>query len=159
MVLTMNKVATIKGLDNCPRFARCAYGESMKGIRGFPGDWPPGCPPADAVAAHAVVYRTVQADPPTTDDFVTYRELGKRVSPGQECKAASLSVFLNEKDALHHREAFRWKGNARLIAKGQLTADCGVTRPTPSNRYPSHLSWWPYEGVDRSAVFTVVVGL
>src|SRR5207245_519460 len=114
--------------------------------------------PADAVAANVTVYRTVRTNPPTSGDFTTYHELGKQVRPGFECRSASVSVFLNVNDARHHRDVLGWKENARLIAAGRLTADHGVMKQTPG-RFPSHVSWWPYVGVDRSAAFQVVTGV
>ena len=41
--------------------------------------------------------------PPTNDDFLSYREMGKKVSRKKECDACGLSVFRSKEEAVHHR--------------------------------------------------------
>lgn len=116
---------------------------------GFPGDWPVGCPPADAVAAEGTVFRIAKTDPPGPDDFKSYRELG--ISRGDPCRCCGVSVYRLLSDAEHASRTFRNMG--KVIAKAVLQADDGMAKPTGK---PTHTTWWPYEEVDRTARFAVV---
>jgi hypothetical protein len=119
-----------------------------------PGGYPPCCPPADAVDANIVVYRTVTNNPPQAMDFLSWVEEGK-VKPNKspKCDEFSVSVMLTKDDALHHRNLFGWA--AQHIAMGKLTPENGKTKPTPTNKFPSHVEWWSYVGVMREALFNV----
>jgi hypothetical protein len=120
----------------------------------FPAGWPPNCPPDDAVDADIEVYRTVSADPPAATDFLSYHEEGKLVKNRQKiCQAHGVSVYGSVEDAIHHRKVFGWA--SQRIAKGKLTPDQGRTKPTPGS-LPSHITWWPYDGVNRCQPFVVV---
>ncbi len=123
----------------------------------FPAGWPPNCPPNDATDADVVVYRAVEANPPTASDFLSYQEKGKQISPRKVCQAHGLSVHGSKEDAIHYRELFSWA--PRLIAKGKLMPVHGKTKPTPSGNFPSHVTWWPYDGVNRCQPFAVVQGV
>jgi hypothetical protein len=121
----------------------------------FPADWPQPCPPEDAVPANQVVYRAVGSDPPTAEDFLSYREEGKSVrNPQMACLACGISVLPRREDAEHHLKLFPARGP--YIAEGVLTPDHGKTKRTPSLQQPAHITWWCYEGVNRSEAFHVV---
>ena len=126
----------------------------MSGGLTFPHDWPEPCPPADANAADTVIYRRVLNNPPLPADFLSYRELGKRVSPGKACQACGLSVFVTREDAVHNRELFPSAG--QFIAAGRLLPCHGKTMHTPSGTQPAHYTWWCYDGVARSTLFKVI---
>lgn len=113
--------------------------------------WPQDCPPEDANGMNVTVYRAVKKDPPTPDDFQTYRELGKIVNRTRQCDACGLSVHMSEKDAVHYRSVFPSQGE--FIAEGFLNATHGKLKATPSGRSPSHMTWWSYEGVIRHIIF------
>src|SRR5947209_8591582 len=110
--------------------------DCMSSGNSFPDEWPPHCPPDDAVDASITVYRTVKADPPTEEDFLSYRELGKKVAKHLECDACGISVMRTKADAVHHRNLFQWSG---VIAEGVLQHEHGKIKDTPSNKFPSHL--------------------
>jgi len=129
----------------------------MSGTRTFPKNWPTKCPPADAKDADVVVYRTVRTDPPTNEDFLSWHEEGKEPKyPGKECQACSVSVHRTQESAIHHREVCEYDG--ACIAVGVLNPSHGKTKDTPTRKFPLHVSWWPYEGIDRGAIFKVMPG-
>jgi len=122
----------------------------------YPNDWPEGCPPNDAEPAFGIVFRGVKTNPPTEDDFLTYRELGK-ADRGKPCEAAGVSVFRDDKDAKHYIDKYPYTGN--MIAKGTLSSDHGMVKPTArslNGKKNSHTTWWPYESVNRPSLFSVV---
>src|SRR5438128_10777189 len=124
----------------------------------FPAAWPVNCPPNDATDARGTVYRTVRTNPPTADDFRSFREEGKHVrDPQKQCQACGISVLRTREDAVHHRDAFQWRGE--FIAEGMLAPAHGKIKPTPAKKFPSHISWWCYDGVARHEIFVVIVGL
>lgn len=118
----------------------------------FPSNWPAGCPPAEARPADGEVYRLVKSDPPVADDFATWLELGKS-NPARECESAGLSVFRNLEDATNYAGKYPHLGER--VAKGSLGDQHGITMPTP-RRGNSHLTWWPYEGIIRHSLFSVI---
>lgn len=119
----------------------------------WPLDWPKGCPPNDAKPANEVVFRLCKTNPPTEEDFKTFRELER--SGGDEVMAAGVSVMLHEHDAAHHLKLFPRSKN-RFISRAKLSPELGVTKQTPTNNFPSHLTWWPTQGLTRSTYFSVI---
>jgi hypothetical protein len=117
----------------------------------FPVDWPDGCPPDDAVDAGGVFFRIVKSCPPVAADFVSHFESG-RMPKAPVCLRCGLSVFEELRDAIHQQRLLPNLG--RLIAQGTLSADHGKTKLT-TGKQPTHTTWWPYRGVDRSSLFTI----
>ena len=126
--------------------------EEWQGMKGFPEDWPAGCPSDDTPPADLTVYRIVKNNPPTAVDFLSHHETG-RLPKADPCLRCGLSVFIIPDDAAHQRRLMPRLG--RFIAMGILTAEYGKARPTPGQQ-PSHTTWWPFAGVDRVSPFTVV---
>ncbi|NJL67943.1 MAG: hypothetical protein HC894_16570 [Microcoleus sp. SM1_3_4] len=65
----------------------------------WPEYFPPDCPPNDAKEPHDRVYRLIQQDAATADDFLTVRQLyPNRQFPDseKECRSCALSVLLQE---------------------------------------------------------------
>lgn len=120
----------------------------------FPTTWPHGCPPADAEAASGELFRVAKTHPPSAEDFKSHAELGKK-SLGPQCLRVGLSLFRSLDDAEHLTLLFPKLG--RHVLRGRLQAHHGVTKLTPSNRHPSHTTWWPYEGVNRCEPFSLAV--
>jgi len=121
----------------------------------FPSDWPECCPPSDAEPASGIVFRGVRTNPPTDDDFLTYRELGKS-DRGKVCEAAGVSVFRDDTDARHYMDKYPWTGDH--LARGELRPEHGITKLTArvvGGRKNSHTTWWPYENVNRPSVFSI----
>jgi len=119
----------------------------------FPGDWPEGCPPEDALSANADVYRVVRCDPPAAEDFLSFLELGK-ADPKRLCACAGLSVFADPADALHYAEKYPYLGE--LIAEGALQPPHGKLKPTSrvvGRSRNSHTTWWPCKDTVRHSLF------
>jgi hypothetical protein len=82
----------------------------------------------------------------------SHHETGKlpRADP---CLRCGLSVFRELEDALNQQKLLPKLGNK--IAKALLEAAHGKACLTKGQQ-PTHTTWWPYEGVDRAALFVVV---
>lgn len=119
----------------------------------FPADWPSNCPPADAVDADGVVFRIVKNDPPLAADFATHRETG-RLKTAPECLRCGLSVFRDLCDAVHQRLLLPKLGP--WIAQATLASNHGKTKST-AGQQPTHTTFWTFEGMDRAALFAIVV--
>ena len=102
-----------------------------------------------------LAYRCVVTDPPTSADFLTYHELGKRVSLKARCDACGLSIMGSMEDAIHLLEAI--PGVYKHVARAKLMPDHGMTKPTPIGQYPTHISWWSYLGIDRCGLFSIIM--
>jgi hypothetical protein len=118
----------------------------------FPEDWPDGCPSDETPDAVGDVFRIVKENPVTAEDMKSHHETGKlpRADP---CLRCGLSVFRVLEDALNQQKLLPKLGNR--IAKALLGAAHGKACPTKGQQ-PTHTTWWPYEGVDRSLPFVVV---
>lgn len=121
----------------------------------FPDDWPPDCPPPDAVPAIGVVYRLVKNNPAAVTDFRTHAELNK-LPKAPPCLRVGLSVFRTREDAVHQAALLPFLGDK--VASGELRPEHGKTKLTPG-KMPSHTTWWPYPIVDRVAPFMTVEAL
>jgi hypothetical protein len=117
----------------------------------FPTDWPEECPPEDIPAAAAVYYRIVRNNPPSLDDFRSYKELGLARRHADPCRRCGLSIFRTFDAAAVARSNFPTLGE--FIASGALDLSHGKVAQTGSNRY--HCTWWPYESVDRVTPFEI----
>jgi len=117
----------------------------------YPQNWPGDCPPPAAEPASGIYYRAAKANPPDSDEFKTYAELG-RLPNADLCKRSGLSVFRTREDADHQTRLFPKHGT--LIFQGELTAEHGKTQATKGT-LPSHTTWWPCEGLDRATLFTL----
>lgn len=121
----------------------------------YPDDWPPDCPPPDAELAAGGVFRLVTTNPPVAMDFRSYREIGAS-DLRWPCEAAGLSVFRDLSDAIQYSENFPARG--RFVARGTLDGQHGRCKATP-RKGPvggSHTTWWPYAGVSRHTMFSVI---
>ncbi len=118
----------------------------------FPQDWPNGCPATDVPGADGIVYRIVKVSPPTATDMLSHHESG-RLPTANPCLRCGLSVFGILEDARNQRQLMPKLGG--WIARGTLTPTHGKAHRTPGQQ-PSHTTWWPYEGVDRAAIFSVI---
>ena len=118
----------------------------------FPDGWPKDCPPNDAIDATGDVFRIVKNKPPNNDDMASHHESGK-LPNANPCLRCGLSVLQELGDAIHQRKLLPKLG--KLIAKCTLEAVNGKVKPT-SGAQPTHMTWWPYEGVARAQLFVVV---
>jgi len=118
----------------------------------FPKDWPTGCPSVETPAAAGEVYRIVRDNPAAAADMLSHHETG-RLPKADPCLRCGLSVFRVLEDALNQQKLLPRLG--KRIAKGSLEAAHGKACPTKGQQ-PTHTTWWPYDGVNRTAMFAVV---
>lgn len=116
----------------------------------FPENWPSDCPPHDVVDAEGDVFRIVNHDPPTDDDFLTHFEAGA-FPTRPACLRCGLSVHRILADAIHTKTKYPKIGSR--IAKGTLAIEHGTTKQTGQ---ASHTTWWVYEGVNRASIFVLI---
>ncbi len=107
---------------------------------------PEQCPPGDAFEpSENLVYRLVESNPPTQQDFFSHRKLWpQKEYHTDECRARSISVFFDivECDLLRALPAHKTK----KIAKVKVDESAGKMLST--GRDPSHHSWWIYSGFE-----------
>ncbi|KHL95880.1 hypothetical protein QW71_09740 [Paenibacillus sp. IHB B 3415] len=129
-------------------------------------DLPEACP---LDGAHKVdndinVYRIVENFKPNEDDF---QPLGLKRSKGYfkkksqllYCKSLALSVLGDFTDAENAKASMSIRySSQRFIAKGTITPSCGRISNTPGPIGNSHISWWPFFGVNPCLSFEVVGG-
>ena len=118
----------------------------------FPKDWPVDCPPVNAVDAAGAVFRLVKSNPVTSGDLSSHKETGK-LPTAPACLRCGLSVFRALEDAIHQRRLIPKLGD--FVATATLDAAMGKTLLT-AGRQPTHTTWWPYEGIDRASLFSIV---
>ncbi len=124
----------------------------------WPEYFPQDCPPDDAREASDRVYRFIEQDRPTPEDFLTVRELyptRKFPETEKECRACAISVFASKEDLRLTRRFGRFR-NAK-IAIGYLTPEAGILKHTPTPKTNnSHHSWWTPIGVEPWTFFQIV---
>ena len=111
---------------------------------------PDGCPPGTAseIAEERQVYRLVESDPPTDDDFASLRALNPTKGPypkaETECRACGLSVFPERAgveslmNKLPHLRGLKF-------CVVRLTAGAGRIQHTGPG---GHHTWWPLADFD-----------
>lgn len=122
----------------------------------WPDHFPENCPPTEAQQTAVDVYRVAVNSPPNHEDFMTYKEEGKRYNKTNECLACGLSVFKNISDVhtmLQNVPMMRKK--IRYILKGNITGESGVVGDTPKH-YKSHATWWLYSGLAPEEHFVLL---
>jgi hypothetical protein len=125
--------------------------------RTFPAVWGANCPPADANAASGTVFRRVRGNPIDPNDFLSWTELGHKVTGTERiCQANGLSVFRSIEDARAYAD--RYPDSGQLIATANFNDEDGKIKATPRPPYgDSHTTWWPFDGVDRCHKFRVLL--
>lgn len=122
-------------------------------MNGFSENWPDGCPPKEAEDADGLYFRIGKSNPPADNDFKSHEEMGKQLG-GDECMRRGLSVFGEIEDARHLMHIFPKIGS--YVYSAQLQPKDGKIKPTPSRKHPSHITWWPYSGIERASLFRLV---
>ena len=113
----------------------------MQGFEHLPSD----CPPEEArEASNDLVYRFVTTNPPTQQDFLSWRELNPQLPCPEkltECQARGISVYTSKTDVDRLKRkipVFRDK----ILALGNLNSQLGMIQNTPSKNAKSHHTWW-----------------
>jgi hypothetical protein len=147
---------TVAGAPALPSNLALHYDEERPDMS-WPAFFPPDCPPPDAEAVTRQVLRFVEHDPPQAEDFISLLQSGRSVPHDKRCEAAGLSAFTDEADIASQRR--RFKGfRRRSVARGELLAEHGATKPTPRPNFQSHVTWWVGDGVQAETLFVVIVG-
>lgn len=111
----------------------------------YPADFP--ALPEDALDADGTYFRICVTKPPTTEDFKSYKELGKPTTAAP-IHAVGISMYTDLDKARHRQRLSPRLG--KFIAEGDLTPEHGKTSRPGGN---GHLEWWPFDGVDRLSPF------
>lgn len=121
----------------------------------FPDDLPDNCPLPGAQPCDCVVFRACAAAPPQESDFLTHAEMGRASTAkgDKACLRFGISVFPTKEACEHMLEVF--PANGTFAATGMLEHVHGQIVDTPG-RFPSHRTWWPYDGVNRMLPFAGV---
>lgn len=115
--------------------------------KNYPNFFPKGCPPQDAIENEIEIFRLIQGDVVSKDDFKSQYELGKanNVTPESKLYFNKYGLSVNTNQAELEK---MWRGNPHLkkkiknIAKGITYKDTGVIKSTPSNGQKHHHTWW-----------------
>lgn len=109
-------------------------------------DLPANCPPGDAIQPNNnEFYRLVNSNPPTPDDFLSYRQLWpNKLFNKSECIVRSISIFSNVENILRVKKLTTQKD--KFIAKIVLQKKDGVIKQTCADQ--AHYSWWRTRGFD-----------
>jgi hypothetical protein len=102
---------------------------------------PDGCPPADSCppSQGMKVIRLIKQNPPTAEDFRSFRTLNpNKPAPTTECEASGLSVFTDLDDAERKRKLPKLKSSLPCLIR--LTPQSGRIKQTG---HPTHHTWWP----------------
>jgi hypothetical protein len=109
----------------------------------FMEELPDSCPPADAAPIDCeVVYRYVNSNPVTDQDFESHKALEKRGGRGRPrsvppCIWAATSLFVTRDSAYEVLPKVRQ--NYKLLASVKITQQCGV-----GVLKRQHISFWRY---------------
>ena len=114
------------------------------------------CPPDDAEVANCIIYRAVENDPPAYDDFLSYVKAGKVTPIKAKCDDWGLSVWC-DLDAVEHARNVIPHFQERFIAAGEMDADHGVLKASPSKKQPAHFTFWTYVNVELASEFNVIM--
>lgn len=122
----------------------------------FPEYFPKGCPPVNADIMNINVFRYIEGDVPKPDDFLSYYQLGKKVSKAK-IQQFGLSVHSSEEFSMHYRKVNGFiKKKYKGIAMGYACINKGVAEDTSNKNNPGHLTWYLFAGIEPSSEFETV---
>lgn len=130
------------------------YNDSKMGV--FPKELPADCPLPRAMPSDCEVYMLSKTLTFSSDDFRSQAERNRALNATGEgvCTRHGLSVFPTFDSCAHLRRARPALG--KHILRAQLSPEHGKIADTPSNTNPRHHTWWPFEGIERELLFSVV---
>ncbi|WP_139826441.1 hypothetical protein [Derxia lacustris] len=118
---------------------------------------PNGCPPESDLAGVSA-YMIFRDSVVSTHDCLSQAEKGRAINAvgPAACNRHGLSIFPDVESCLHQQKLLPHLG--RYIGVAYLNAEKhGRIVPTPSRKSPAHITWWPYQDVQRHSLFAVVV--
>jgi hypothetical protein len=111
------------------------------------------CPPETAKNKDIEpVYRLTLNNPPIEDDFLSHIESDKQYPKGEDCLAASVSVYKDKEDVIKQKKKIPAYKRNGFIAKGSIRTSSGVVHESNSS---SHVEWWLYKGQKVSHLFKI----
>lgn len=128
----------------------------------FPDDFPEGCPPPEAKAEDMDnVYRAVESNPPTEDDFQRWRDEWPkkyvRIKGNRKIQANGLSFNKKKEELADVLKKVPGLGRKKkYIAVGMIKKEFGVTLDTPTQDSPNHFTLWKCLGVQMAGYFKVI---
>lgn len=100
-----------------------------------------------------MVFMAFQSTPATAEQCKNQAEKNKALNAVGEgvCTRHGLSVFPSMDSCTHLVKLFPRLGP--YVGKADLTQLHGKIAETGSSKNPAHMTWWPYEGVNRHSLF------
>lgn len=117
-------------------------------------NFPPACPPSDALPASGEIFRGIRTPPVTSADFLSHVELQMKNCDSSNCEHWGLSVWVSRAAVVNARKVFKYMRRWH-IAVGTVDADDGVIKPTPNEKNNEHHTFWKAFGNDISDRFTI----
>ncbi|GAA0435383.1 hypothetical protein GCM10008983_09950 [Lentibacillus halophilus] len=126
--------------------------------RQYPDFFPVGCPPSDAKPMEIRVYRLVQGNTITKEDFKSFIEEGRNGSnPKFSFTEYGLSVNLKHEELRNYRRAVpALRKKFKNIAYGITYKDKGVVKSTPSAKQENHYTWWLCKDAEPESDFFIL---
>lgn len=122
----------------------------------FDPERPDACPPLDAEAPDGVIYRAVQSDPISADDFLSWVRAEKPSARRNDCRHWGLSVWTSLEAVIHARDISDSIA-AQCIAAATLGRVDGVIKATPTKNQPEHHTLWCNVNVDVKGKFAIIM--
>lgn len=120
----------------------------------FKNELPEGCPDESIqdIPGTQTFYRSTKNSPPQDIDFIPVWHTSRRVAH-QECLQKGLSVSQELKDIQAVLKQFKKIGKYIYCGMIHYKVD-GIVKMTPSQKNPSHRTWYPYKDTDEKAIFS-----
>lgn len=123
----------------------------------WPTFFPQGCPSEAALPACGKVYRLIKGKTPTSDDFLSHRQMDKNQTidsdPTLMCRKCAISVITCEDDLGITKRVPRFKDYS--VAAGVLDEKLGVIMHTPSRKNQSHHDWWVPQDITTAQICSI----
>lgn len=114
-------------------------------------DMPPQCPPIEAVSEDKEpVFRFIEGDEITEDDFLNHKEANKPYPDHKLCEALAISLFVEEEAAYKKQKRFPKSLKGKKLVEGRIKKECG----THITDQTEHMNLWLFKDVDMLKVFT-----
>lgn len=126
--------------------------------RSFPDIFPDGCPPNNSNHEKIKVYRLVEKEIISENDFKSFTELGR---DAQDSKNPFIEFGLSVNTDYEELKKV-WRGNPGLkrkfkkICKGFTYICTGTIKATPSKAQQHHHTWWIYKEINPCNFFDIV---
>lgn len=122
----------------------------------FSSALPQDCPLPRAVECAREIYMLFPESKPQDEHCKSQAERNRARNARGEgvCTRHGLSVFPDYASCAHQFNLFPQIG--RFVGKAQLGSSHGQIAETASGTNPKHMTWWPFENVNRASLFEIV---